>query len=641
MRIMPTWPAMALVRRELLTLLRTKRAFWMLVVMLGFAIFVTAGVWPSGVMDPNALPHIARRLISIISLVFMGASLLFVPGLAAVGFTTEKDARTFEMLKITLITPRGIVLGKLANVLGYLALLLISALPILGVIFFVTGVDWIQVTVSLGLIAATALSSAAAGLLCSAYFRRTVVARVMSYVLAVFLTGFPFMITYELINDVFRIDIFNVIKGLLEPADPLYILQIPFGREIRNIINTFLNPDWIFCTCSPQLCMQRVLRSARVGGWHVGIAAGYQLVWTLLFLGMARRVILRPAKPPKVDQEKPIDDVAALVARRKKFPYYLADPLRRKKVIEDDRNPMYVREVRWGVLGKTTRLVRVFYTALILYGFTLMATVFTAVGWHFERNAVSLFIMVQGIFMAVVAPMLLANTLAKECDQGNMEFLRTTLLSPAEIVLGKVKAGFFAFLPVWCASAITSLVLIAFLAWWRALAEGLPYLLAGWGTLATCTVLSMGIGIYASARAKHTNTALAVSYFLSIMMYLGGMMVVSIILELSRDAYGWQFDRYWREGVYSFMSPIAAYVYNVSGGRYWSENRFPLNPYWLGNVLTFTSLGLFLIWRAIRRFEWVHMGGRERAKARREKHRRPARRAAIARGTGKRLPAEE
>ena len=75
----------------------------------------------------------------------------------------EKERQTYDVLTLTLLRPRDIVLGKLAGSLGYLLLVGLAGLPVISLAFLIGGVDLAQLVVALVILVLTALTLSVMG----------------------------------------------------------------------------------------------------------------------------------------------------------------------------------------------------------------------------------------------------------------------------------------------------------------------------------------------------------------------------------------------------------------------------------------------------------------------------------------------
>lgn len=106
---------------------------------------------------------------------------LITPALTAGAISVEREQRTFEMLRGTILRPQAIVWGKLASSVSFVALLLTSSLPLLSLCFLLGGVSPGEVFFAYILLVGDAFLFGAIGLCWSAYAANTATATVLSY----------------------------------------------------------------------------------------------------------------------------------------------------------------------------------------------------------------------------------------------------------------------------------------------------------------------------------------------------------------------------------------------------------------------------------------------------------------------------
>ncbi len=121
---------------------------------------------------------------------------LITPALTAGAISVEREQRTFEMLRSTVLKPRAIVWGKLTSSVSFVILLLTSSLPLVSLCFLLGGVSPGEVFFSYVLLAGDAFLFGAIGLCWSAYAANTATATVLSYatLIAFFVVTFPFAV---------------------------------------------------------------------------------------------------------------------------------------------------------------------------------------------------------------------------------------------------------------------------------------------------------------------------------------------------------------------------------------------------------------------------------------------------------------
>jgi len=548
MRVIPfNTPAAALVRSELMTSLRRTRSFLILAVFVGAGIFIVVGNWPRNV-PLNEVAFYSRQMFEIVTVSLMVGAALFVPALAAGAIVVEKERQTFDLLALTLIRPSGIVMAKLLNSVGFFILLIVSCLPVMGVCFFLIGLDWTEIVRSFATILLTTVTLAVIGIMCSALCRRTFLAIICS-----FLGMLAFMI-----------------------CAPLWLIAIIDWILFEDIFK------WFIENVSPFGLMLENYRSL----WDAVPGLVYQLTVIAVCWRMTLRVLRRPPKPPKVPGEKPIDDPRALKRRRRTFPFYLIDPLRRKKPIGDRGNPMLAKEMRWGMMNRSTVLVRVFYTALVIYSFGSTAVMIMSLGSG--MTAAAGWLLVELALTVIVAPALMANALTKEYELGNMDMLRTTLLTPTQIVLGKLCAGAVTLAPIVLAALCSCLpLLIVIRMQW-------DLLFTAHVTLLVCCFVSLSLGLFASLLTRRTTTALVLTYLFSSMTFIGMTFVMVFVCDQWLDMRSSDYERF-----VFFLSPIVAFGENMSEHARWYGSRRSttslISVYWISNVVVFTVFAWILI----------------------------------------------
>jgi ABC-type transport system involved in cytochrome c biogenesis permease component len=182
-----------------------------------------------------------------------------------------------------------------------------------------------------------------------------------------------------------------------------------------------------------------------------------------------------------------------------------------KGEIEDGRNPVFVRELRWGLVGRAHTLIVSFLVSLVIP--TLMASLGAFRDGGVE--AVYVWLATHMAITLVLAPSVLTTSFTKEFEDGNFEMLRITPLRPREVVMGKIKAGMASLAPLFLGGLLWAAGLSVLIP------ESIPALLGGFVTLFICCVLCMSISVFASIRCRRSSTASMVSYALAAFFVLG------------------------------------------------------------------------------------------------------------------------
>jgi len=544
-------------------------AILLLVMIAGLAFLVAELLNTSFRYNGGISGNDIRFLFMMFSYGLYLSAVLLVPPMAGVSICSEKQQDSYDLLLMTYIQPRSLALAKLLNVLGIYALVALATLPIVGVFFFFVGVDWPQLVASGAIIAVSALSCAVVGLLCSAWFFRTMTAIIATYITIFFLHG-GFLIVMAIVSELLLVD-----------------------TQLGYLLSDLFEEEFVLGLAPP-------IAFAMIGD---GFSSTVDIVVCILFHGaiifaayrLTLRVLAKPPRPMLVVSEKPIDSQEQLDARRKQFPFYLLDPRRRRPAIPDGKSPILSKERQTGLLGRGTFAIRVFYGFTI---FCFVISLFSIMANNYSSQYAGSFnawpILFDTILVLIVTPTLVATTMAKEYEWGNMDMLRMTLLSPAELVVGKFKtACLTAALPV----AGAMLGCLPPLYFTYRFAEGWAGLASGFGNMVICSVYALALSMLVTVNCRRTLTALMLAYAACIGALLIAPMTIGILWD--RVA-GRSSDE--EAGLIFFLSPILAQVFNLIESQTSNEKRYLLNTYWLANMATFAAVSAGLLVLARYRF---------------------------------------
>ncbi|GBE23986.1 ABC-2 family transporter protein [bacterium BMS3Bbin02] len=133
---------------------------------------------------PSVVTASAGRLIfQILLLSILTAVVFVVPAQAAPSIVGEKERQTFKLLQVSQMSALQIVLGKVTAAIAYLALLVITTLPLFAIPFVMGGATVADVVRGMVVIAVTGFTVAAFSVWRSSRARSTQSAVVGSYLL--------------------------------------------------------------------------------------------------------------------------------------------------------------------------------------------------------------------------------------------------------------------------------------------------------------------------------------------------------------------------------------------------------------------------------------------------------------------------
>ena len=140
--------------------------------------------------DPAAAGPVLGRFLVEGLLFFVLLLVLFVgPGYAAAQISGERERKTLSLLQVTLLRPVQIVLGKLGAAVAWLTLLVLAAVPLGAVAFFLGGIGMVDLLRGGVLLIVVAVSIAGMGLGVSSLTRKTTGSIVLTYGLVLALVG--------------------------------------------------------------------------------------------------------------------------------------------------------------------------------------------------------------------------------------------------------------------------------------------------------------------------------------------------------------------------------------------------------------------------------------------------------------------
>jgi len=122
------------------------------------------------------------------------------PALTSGAIASERERQTLDLLRVTLLSPRALVMGKYFSGLVFIFLLVLSSLPLQTLSFIIGGVLAQEILVAILILAVTAIAFCAIGIFFSSLFSRVLLSTVLSYAFAIFVVfGIPMIFLLVLI----------------------------------------------------------------------------------------------------------------------------------------------------------------------------------------------------------------------------------------------------------------------------------------------------------------------------------------------------------------------------------------------------------------------------------------------------------
>jgi ABC-type transport system involved in multi-copper enzyme maturation permease subunit len=451
-------------QRELVVNLRTVRAFVLLFgynALLGLVVLIA---WPQDLqLDLSTNPEKAKLLVNLFFLGQYVLASMMAPSFAAGAITGEKERKTYETLLASPLRPGAIVLGKLLASLAHLAVLIFCSLPIVMLCLPLGGVSIYEVLAQyLGLVLSVCLFGMIS-IACSSFFQRTAASLVVSYLLILPLAIFGILFWNAFGNDG-RARLFAILTVV--PAVCLTIVAVLFRTTTARLLHP---PD-------------------------VG-SEGKEVI----------------------DIERESEQAVGLIIQRDRFPDKLFAPAKRNTLLPDGANPVFDKEMRSEIFAQGTLMLRLVIQVSMLLAIPLMA-----VCLYWKPQLAPWYISYVVLFNMLVGPVFSAGSVTSERERETLGLLLTTIISPWQILWGKLISGLR-----------VSSVLTSFLLWPLLLAcvmvpyywSNLPSVLAYVLLVALTCLTTASVALFSSVMFHKTATSLMTTYLVIVLLFAAPLAV--------------------------------------------------------------------------------------------------------------------
>jgi ABC-type transport system involved in multi-copper enzyme maturation permease subunit len=547
----------AILRRELITLLRTKRA---VAVQLGLALAFALLIglrWPTeGRVGLSGAA--ARQVLNVFGYGLLSGIVLLVPAFPATALVREKVQGTLVLLLTAPLKPWSICFGKLVGVLGLVAILLSMTAPAAAACYALGGTSLTRELGALYLVLfLAAMQLSALALFVSSYANSSDAALRNTYSLVLLLTV--------------------VVLG------PYVILQGTAGGM------TVL-ASWVRCL-SPIPAVMEILGHGGAG-WQ-GLTAGsgatprYLLLATLTSVGLllattrrlSQHVLDRPRPAGVMTEER-----SSKEQKRRRL-LFLVDPQRRSGYIGRWTNPVLIKEFRCRRFGRSHWMLRlVAFCAVVSLGLSCVA-VLGVRDWGVETIG-SMMVVLQMALLILLTPSLASGLICAERESGGWQLLQMTPLSAGAILRGKLLSVLWP-LVLACGATLPGYVVLIALQ-----PELIPQVLRVLGCLGLTAVFAVLLGAAVSSLFRHTAAATTVAYLALLVVCAG-----PLLFWLGRDA---PFGHRTVEAVLT-LDPLAAALHAANAPAFTRYDLLPANWWYLGSAsLVLLSFLYLRTWQLLR-----------------------------------------
>ncbi len=398
-----------IVRRELLSMLRTNTALGGLIALaVGCALLVLIR-WPTGgVSDLSGARSL--QVLRIFGYGLLVGVLFIVPAFPATSIVREKVNGTLALLLNSPLSPLSIYLGKLGGIMGFLAILLAVTAPAAAACYALGG----------------ATASGGVGLL---YIVLALTGFQLS-ALALFVSG-----RSNSTESALRATYALVLAIVVLPLMPYWFLEGQPGilTDLAAVLRCL----------SPVPAVMDVLGQARVGdrglgavsnsvATYIGLATSTSILCALVTVVELGQNPLDRARPAGVMTQD-----RSLGGRAARRVFFLIDPQRRSGSTSLLMNPVLVKELRTRRFGRSHWTLRLIALCAILSLALSYIAASGALAWGSGAVGGAL-VGLQSALLILFVPSLASGLISAEVEGRTWQLLRMTPLSVGRILRGKL-----------------------------------------------------------------------------------------------------------------------------------------------------------------------------------------------------------
>lgn len=125
--------------------------------------------------------QVGPGLYTLLAIMELFLVIFISPALTSGAISGERERSTLDLTLVTSLSSMEIILGKLLSALGFMLLMVVSAMPLFSIVFLLGGISLDQFILTFAVLFMSALTYGSIGLLASSLFRSTRAATVASY----------------------------------------------------------------------------------------------------------------------------------------------------------------------------------------------------------------------------------------------------------------------------------------------------------------------------------------------------------------------------------------------------------------------------------------------------------------------------
>jgi ABC-type transport system involved in multi-copper enzyme maturation permease subunit len=132
-------------------------------------------------LSPDTYQLIGKTIFGVVLALQFALISVIAPALTAGAIASEKERKTFDLIRTTLLPARALVNGKLLAAVLFLLLLLFAALPLQSLAYLLGGVGFVEIGISTLMLVICTFSFCLTGVFFSSVLKRTLPATILSY----------------------------------------------------------------------------------------------------------------------------------------------------------------------------------------------------------------------------------------------------------------------------------------------------------------------------------------------------------------------------------------------------------------------------------------------------------------------------
>ena len=614
--------------REVKAAARDPKVIGLIIAFLALLSSILIFLWPSSGVFSLASDK-SMEIFTIFLMSNLALIILLVPALTSPSLTTERENNSFDLIKTSLLTPGEMLRGKLMSSLALIVVVVLVSMPIGALCSLSGGIGPSLLLRAYAVITMAAITYGILGLALSALCRRTFTALMTSYLAVALLAGGTWL-PYSLLGRVLQYPKVWLFIRSFSPFDAMYSLLFPARHEATQLSQLTESPYAVFNIHMVGMAILLVVllvvftkfllappRPERVYGWLANtmiiimipvILVEAHTIFTIysnptilnnfanptlililcVFVDLLMLLFFfKIIKLKRMAGSKYVEQFTGFrksAKRKLTWPFYLIDPLKRKKPIRF-MNPVFVAEMRGKIFGKPQFVIWSLVGCVIVC-LTLLILVCIQYADELSPDTVRwVAILYQMGIVAILAPAITSGSITDEISSRTMLMLRMTPITAVRVVIGKLQAA-FVYVSIFLISSLPVLYSLADLEveanYWR---------IGAWcAVLVLTTVTFITAGLCASAFSQKTSHATGISYCFAALIC-----IVTLATELP--------------GVFSFNVRLFWLTLNpvVAALRITSDELFQDMPddLWLHNLAFLGGISLLSIILASGRLYYI------------------------------------